>query len=399
MEKKLPEGWEWKRLGDVATVGAGNSAPQGEQYFTDGTYPFVRTKDAGREKATICLVNTTDKVNNFAVKECKLKLLPAKTLLVPKSGMSTFLNHRALLGEPSYVSSHLATVIAGNDLLPEYLYFWSLTIDVKQLTHDINYPSLRLSELGSAKIPLPSIETQRKIVAVLEKAEETKKLKRQADGLTNQLLQSVFLEMFGDSMKNLKGWKIVTLEDTCKLIRDGGHRTPTYVEEGIPFVTAKNLVGGELDLGNTKKITNDEHADFCKRAKPEKGDLLMSKDGTIGVTRVIKTGDEFSIYVSVVLLKPNNEFMDANFLRYLLSSKTIQAEIVKRSKGSGLKHIHLVDLRSLKIPLPPFNIQKNFSKVVETVEAMRQNQKQSRQEIDNLFNALMQKAFEGELTT
>src|SRR3989338_5571677 len=86
MEKTLPKGWEIKRLGEVAAVGSGNSAPQGEQYFSPGGYPFVRTVDVGVNGKTANLLITKDKVNDLAIKTYSLKLWPKKTLLIPKSG-------------------------------------------------------------------------------------------------------------------------------------------------------------------------------------------------------------------------------------------------------------------------------------------------------------------------
>jgi len=403
MEKKLPEGWVWKRLGDVATVGAGNSAPQGEQYFTDGTYPFVRTKDAGREKATICLVNTTDKVNNFAVKECKLKLLPVKTLIVPKSGVSTFLNHRALLGEPSYVSSHLATVMAGNDLLPEYLYFWSLTIDAKQLTHDINYPSLRLSELGSAKIPLPPIETQRKIVTILEKAEETRKLRMRADGLANQLLQSVFFAMFGDPVKNSKGWKIYKLQDVAE-IRSGvtkGRKLAGKPVVSVPYLRVANVQDGYLDLNEIKTI-EVLLSDVEKYALLE-GDVLLTEGGDpdkLGRGAVLHDEIPNCIHQNHIFrVRVNKKYLVPEFLSMLIGSAYGKMYFLKSAKQTtGIATINSTQLKKFPVLAPPTELQHKFAQIVEKVEVMRQNQKQSQQEIDNLFNALTQKAFKGELT-
>ena len=402
MGGQLPEGWGWKRLGDVTTVGAGNSAPQGEQYFTDGTYPFVRTKDAGREKATICLVNTTDKVNNFAVKECKLKLLPAKTLIVPKSGMSTFLNHRALLGEPSYVSSHLATVIAGDDLLPEYLYFWSLTIDAKQLTHDINYPSLRLSELESTKIPLPPIETQRKIVAILEKADETKRLRMQADELTSQLLQSVFLEMFGNPVKNPKGWEIYKLQDVAE-IRSGvtkGRKLSGKQVVSVPYLRVANVQDGYIDLNEIKTI-EVLLSEVGKYALLE-GDVLLTEGGDpdkLGRGAVLHNEIPNCIHQNHIFrVRVDKEYLVPEFLSMLIGSAYGKMYFLKSAKQTtGIATINSTQLKKFPVLVPPTGLQKKFAHIVEKVEAMRQNQKQSQQEIDNLFNALMQKSFKGEL--
>ena len=85
MEKKeLPEGWEWKRLGDVAQINSGNGAPQGDEFFIDGKYPFVRTFDVGKEKANSNLVNTRDYINDHAIHKHGLRLFLEKTLLIPK---------------------------------------------------------------------------------------------------------------------------------------------------------------------------------------------------------------------------------------------------------------------------------------------------------------------------
>jgi len=405
MEKNLPDGWEWKRLGDVATVGAGNSAPQGEQYFTDGIYPFVRTKDAGREKATICLVNTTDKVNNFAVKECRLKLLPAKTLIVPKSGASTFLNHRALLGKPSYVSSHLATVIAGNDLLPEYLYFWSLTIDVKQLTHDVNYPSLRLSELESAKIPLPPLETQRKIVTILEKAEEMKKLRAQADELTNQLLQSVFLEMFGNPVKNPKEWETMKL-GKIGAVNSGltlnGQRRGNKCNL-FPYLRVANVFRNKLNLEEIKYIHISD-SEF-ERFMLKKNDVLIVEGHgnieEIGRAAIWKGEIPNCAHQNhLIRVRLDDKYTHPHFLSFFLNSYGNHGYFSSKSRTtSGLNTISANKVRDAKIPLPPLALQQKFAQIVDKVEEIRKEMKKSKQETDNLFNALTYKAFAGELIT
>ena len=361
----LPKGWEWKRLIDVADIGAGNGAPQGDKYFDDGKYPFVRTQDVGKEKANKCLKDTTDKINELALMESTLTLWNEKTLLIPKSGASTFLNHRALLGRPAYVSSHLATVVAKEKVLPEYLFYWSLTIDAKDLTHDINYPSLRLSELESAKIPLPPLPTQKKIVAILERADSARKNATQLDDFTNELLKSVFYEMFGDPVKNERGCEIVTLNDVCSKITDGTHITPTYIEKGVPFLSVKNLTKGYLDLEDVKYISQEEHEKLTKRIKPEFGDILYTKVGVnYGMAERVNVKEKFSIFVSLALLKPNRKLIDSMFFKFLLNSKYVKRQAIKRISGIGVPDLHLNQIKQIKFPLPPLSLQQKFACIV-----------------------------------
>ena len=149
----LAQNWKWVRLKDVADVGAGNPAPQDVKYFQNGEFPFIRTQDVGRVHIHPALAETVDRVNLKAIEQKGLKLWPAKSLLIPKSGASTFLNHRVMTAVPAYVASHLAVVVAKPLVLPEFLYYWSLTLDARRVAPDNDYPSLRLSDLQKLSVP------------------------------------------------------------------------------------------------------------------------------------------------------------------------------------------------------------------------------------------------------
>ncbi|NJD51903.1 MAG: hypothetical protein FIB07_03455 [Candidatus Methanoperedens sp.] len=394
-QRALPEGWEWKRLGEVATVGAGNSAPQGDHYFNDGKYPFVRTQDVGREKAAIFLVKTKDEINDLAVKDFNLKLWPVKTLLIPKSGESTFLNHRALLGKPSYVSSHLATVVPSNRLLPEYLFFWSLILDSKKLTHDINYPSLRLSELESARIPLPPLTTQRRIVSILEKAEGTKRLRAQADELTDRLLQSVFLEMFGDPVKNPKGWEMIKLGELTEISSGStpSRDVPAYFGGEIPWVKTTEVKG--IRIHNTEEyITMSGLNNSSCKIYPKKSIIIAmygqgKTRGNVGLLEIDAATNQ-----ACCVLKPNQKY-DSVYLFELLRNS--YDNLRNLGRGGNQPNLNGEIIKNYVIPLPPLPIQQQFARLVEKVEAMRQSQAQSKQQIEDLFSALVQKAFRGEI--
>jgi type I restriction enzyme, S subunit len=154
-------------------------------------------------------------------------------------------------------------------------------------------------------------------------------------------------------------WVWATVDQLCTRVVDGVHKKPSYVAEGIPFVTVRNLTAGAgISFEHLNHVTVKDHTDFIRRAHPEKGDLLLSKDGTLGIVRAIREQRAFSIFVSVALLKPvSNELTD--YLEIALASPLVQRQMVP--KGSGLQHIHLEDLRQDCIPLPPLAQQRRIA--------------------------------------
>ena len=99
-------------------------------------------------------------------------------------------------------------------------------------------------------------------------------------------------------------WCLVTLDEIMKKIVDGTHHTPKYTDEGIPFLSVKDIRDGQLYFDNCKYVSREEHKQLCQRCCPELGDLLVTKSGTIGRCAIVKTRQEFSLFVSVALLKP-----------------------------------------------------------------------------------------------
>ncbi len=149
-------------------------------------------------------------------------------------------------------------------------------------------------------------------------------------------------------------WRTGQLRDLTTKIVDGVHHTPTYVEQGIPFVTVKSLTAGRgiaTDRGNY--ISLSDHRIFLRRADPRLGDVLVSKDGTLGIARLVeKDTVEFSIFVSVALLRPIPSSLSPSFLREFFNTHFYHKQMGYLSAGSGLKHIHLEHFRKFILPLP-----------------------------------------------
>jgi type I restriction enzyme S subunit len=166
-DKILPNGWMWSTLDEVADVTAGNPAPQGQEFFEGGTKPFVRVQDMGRLSGAVKLYETHDYINEKAAKT--LKLFPQGSVLFTKSGASTLLNQRVILGRDMYVVSHIAAAIPKKSILSEWLYYWLRTIDFAYLAHATTLPSLPLSKAKAIPVPVAPLDQQKRIVAEIEK--------------------------------------------------------------------------------------------------------------------------------------------------------------------------------------------------------------------------------------
>ena len=165
-------------------------------------------------------------------------------------------------------------------------------------------------------------------------------------------------------------WETVRLEAVCTKITDGTHKTPKYVEGGVCFLSAKNLSQGHLNFTNCKYITAEEHAQLKKRCFPEAGDVMLSKSGSLGEGVIVPNVDfEFSIFESLALLKTNKSKVVPRFLQQLLSAPQSKRYFQSITTGLAVKHLHLVDLRRMRLALPSIAEQTAIADLLSTWDA------------------------------
>ena len=152
-----------------------------------------------------------------------------------------------------------------------------------------------------------------------------------------------------------RGWELVDLGSIALKITDGAHKTPTYVDHGVPFVSVKDFSSGKLDLSNTRFITHSEHQMLYKRCDPRRGDILLSRIGTIGKAVLVDTDVEFSLFVSVGLIRFDHANINPAFFQIVLKSPLVESEFdrIKVGGGTHTNKLNLGDLHTVAIPLPP----------------------------------------------
>jgi len=252
------------------------------------------------------------------------------------------------------------------------------------------------SHLKAINISLPPLSEQKRIASLLARADRLRGLRRAARELCDSLLQSVFLEMFGDALlgKNPK-IPLVPLETLCTKITDGTHVTPTYIESGIPFISIKDLTStpGKIDFSNTKFISREEHEKISKLSNVERDDILYTKVGSYGIAQIVDTDREFSIFVSIALLKPDKSKILPKFFEVVMNSDFVKRQADMLVSGIGVPDLHLREIKTFQIPLPPLGLQEEFARVVARVEALRARMDESARQGEALFQSLLAESF------
>lgn len=326
--------------------------------------------------------------------------------------LMSHINSEKHLGKTAIFENEDKKLIHGMNLLcirpdkklvsPKYLnyYFKSLAFK-KQLPKitkkSVNQASFSVSDLKKLKCKIHSIESQKKIVKILDKSQELiDKRKKQIEEL-DLLVKSKFIEMFGDLEHNINKFNKVKMKDICNKITDGTHKTPNYLNEGIKFISAKDIKTGKLDLTNTKYISVEEYYEIQKRCQLENGDILLSKSGSIGTPVVLDVDEPLGIFESLAVLKIKNNIVNNIYVCEFLRSYSAQRKILFETKGISIKHLHLNVLRELEILIPPIELQNKFADFVKQVDKLKFEMEKSLKELEDNFNSLMQKAFKGEL--
>ena len=350
--------WPMVRLGDVAEVRSGNPAPQGDQYFAEGEFPFIRTSDVGAVHISNDLTKSSDRVNKLAVDQLKLRISPSGTVLFPKSGASTYLNHRVLLGCPAYVSSHLACITPDeSSVLSQFLFRMLCVIDSRSLTSDQDYPSLRLDQIADIQLPLPPLDVQRELVAEIEGYQQV------IDGAR------MVVESWRPRLEVDPGWPEVELGEVADVVNGGTPKStvPEYWDGGVHWITLADLPASNpiTEIKDTVRTISEVGLRTSSATMVPADTVVVSSRATIGrigITRIpLSTNQGFRSCVV------KNGEMSAEFLALALTN--LVPTMQDWASGSTYKEIIKSRFVNLPIPVPPKDEQERAVKAYKAEQA------------------------------
>ncbi|MEK4176448.1 restriction endonuclease subunit S [Aeribacillus sp. FSL K6-8210] len=377
-----------KRLGDIAT-------------YVNG-YAFKPTDWKNKGLPIIRIQNLTnpDSPFNYYQGEIDDKYIVNKgdILISWSASLGVF----EWLGEKAVLNQHIFKVIFDKEDIDKsyfkYIVQRSLERALKYL-HGSTMKHITKKYFDNILVPIPDLVTQKKIAKVLDKAQELiDKRKAQIEAL-DQLTQSVFLEMFGDPIKNTNQYKKEKLANLCIKITDGTHHSPPTVKEGIPYITAKHLNKGGLDFfKDPTYVSLEDHQKIYERCNPEKGDVLYIKDGaTTGIAAINHYDFEFSMLSSLALIKVDFNKLNNYYLTHFLNNERVFRKITSGMNGGAIKRLTLKKINNIEVVVPPIELQNQFAEIIKKIEIQKELLQKSLEELENNFNSLMQRVFKGEL--
>ena len=246
--------------------------------------------------------------------------------------------------------------------------------------------------LGNIDLPILKLEDQDKIIRKLDCIKNIIYLKKKEILLLDNLIQSRFVEEFGDLKINPKKWKIKTFDEMTDLITDGEHATPRRTEEGIFLLSARNIMNHTIKLEDVDYIDQAEYDRISKRIHPKEGDVLISCSGTVGRCCSVPAELKFQMVRSVALLRFKNE-INPIFAEYMITSDYLKEQIDRSKTQSSQANLFQGKIKKLKGFVPPIDLQNQFAAFVQQVNKSKFEVQKSLEKTQLLFDSLMQEYF------
>ncbi|WP_217515160.1 restriction endonuclease subunit S [Vibrio metschnikovii] len=394
--------WPLVALKDCCTV-VGGATPKREveSYWDSQDIPWVTPKDISKIKS-IYLDDAPEYISQKGFDSCAAHKLPEGSLL---------LTSRAPIGNVAITTRELCTNQGFKSLVP------SESVDIKYLYFCMLYSAERLENEGNGatfkevskkvveafKIPLPPLETQKKIAAVLEKADQLRKDCKLLEQELNSLAQSVFIDMFGDPVTNPKGWDVKPISSLLSQPLQNGAYYPKedYSDVGVEMVHMGDVFYDFIPRGGMKRV-NASKKDI-EKYKLTSNDLLISRRslmlaGAAKPSLIEESNEDLIFESSMIRLTPNNEIINVMYLFYYLSNPIVkQHYIYQYITGATIKGINQSNLEKVEVLVPDYKLQESFLRIEQKIRNQKNELSNLATEYEANFNSLMQKAFKGEL--
>ncbi len=305
---------------------------------------------------------------------------------------------------PAYLNQRVGCLrIKSDEVCNEYLFHWlnndSFEDNCIRNSNGIAQLNMSSEWLKDVEIQLPSLDEQKKIAKILDKADEIRAKKKLANNKLDEFLKSTFISMFGDSKGNPNGFELKELQTISNVGSSKRVFVNELVEKGIPFYRGTEI--GALAEGKEILpelfITEEHYKELCDcTGKVNQGDLLLPSICPDGRIWQVQDNAEFYFKDGRVLWIRPNAGENSTYIRYALK-ELFQSDYKHIASGTTFAELKIFILKTLNIMYPPMELQNKFAQIVEHVEVQKQKNELVIEQMNNLFNSLSQRAFKGEL--
>lgn len=353
------------KLGEVATIVSGSTPKTNVSEYWDGEYNWVTPAELNDDVHVI--YETERKISEKAVVDTGLKLLPKGTVLLSSRAP---IGKVAIAGTEMYCNQGFKNLICSDRIYNKYL-FWFLkgkTDYLNSLGRGATFKEISKAIVEKMQIPLPPLENQKQIAKTLDTVSELLSLRKQQLVELNNLIRSVFYDMFGDPVTNEKGWDIGTIRDIVAEVKYGTSK-PAQEKGKFIYLRMNNITyDGEMDYSDIKYIDLPDYE--AEKYFVRKGDVLFNRTNSkelVGKTAVFKNETPMIIAGYIIRVRVN-ERADPEFLSAILNSKYGKETLRGMCKAIiGQANINAQELQNIRIFIPPISLQKQFANIVNKI--------------------------------
>jgi len=312
-------------------------------------------------------------------------VLSAGDLLI---GMDGEFNIARWKVDGALLNQRVCKIIAKDNVDEEFLRF-ALSKALKAIEDRTSFATVKhlsAKELNKLEIPVPPYEEQEKISEILHRLEKVIDIRQNELASLDELIKARFVEL-----TNKWNASELPLSDVLDDITYGFTNPMPDSDVGPWKITAKDVVNGHVNFETARKTTQEAYDLLTAKSKPIIGDVLLTKDGTLGRTAIVED-EKLCVNQSVAVLRCNNKVLP-RFLTLLLQLPEYQAEMTKNSGGGTIKHIYITKVDKMLVKIPDIIAQKEFISFVEQVDKSKVAVQKALDEAQLLFDSLMQEYF------
>jgi len=402
-------GWEVKTLGDVCSFQRGLTYKKGDE-VPHSKNRVLRANNIDRDTGTLKLNEIKYIRDDIDIPDAK-KVQFDSLLICTASGSKSHLGKIALINirDDYAFGGFMGQITPAQSIDPKFLYWFTQSNTyinfIDSLTDGANINNLRFNQLSNLQIPLPPLEEQKRIVSILDEAFEGLDRARENAEANLKNARELFESALNTQITNdLKKYGTKQISELCETIVDCLNRTAPKVPGPTDYkmVRTTNIRNGALNLEQVNYVEEYTYIAWTRRQTPAIGDVLLTREAPMGESAIIDTEDKIFLGQRIVSYRTKSEVLVPDYLLFCFQSKSMQDEFSRLGSGATVQHIRVPQSKELLVSCPPINQQSN------AVSRLKQLLKQSKrlqfvhqtklQDISDLRQSLLQKAFAGELT-
>jgi type I restriction enzyme, S subunit len=358
--------WEMVKLGDVCKIKGGGTPDRSNSKYWNGEIPWITVKDF----TSTSISGTQEFITEEGLKNSSTNLIKKGTILMPTRmalGKVAINTIDAAINQDIKAIEITSEEKISRDYLAKFLF--SKASHFESLGKGATVKGITLDVLKDLQIPLPPLATQKRIAAILDAADALRRKDQALLQKYDELAQAIFVDMFGNPVKNEKEWEVKKIKEVCLNIVDCVNRTAPILDIKTPYlmIRTSNVRNARIDLTDARCVDELTYKKWVRRLKPQKGDIVFTREAPVGEAGIIETNESVFLGQRTMLFRPNQSCITSKFLLFQLSGIAVQKQIDRLGSGSTVKHLSVPDCKEFIIHCPPIQIQRKFEGILNNL--------------------------------